>query len=333
MKKRRKGWELLLCVLLTGAATAGLMLWNGRAEAPRQVEIARVSVGRVEQRIAAAAQVRGEEEYAALCPATGLVEQVYVRSGDRVSAGQPLFRLNAEAQENALSAALSTAGDAPAQLVQQVSTALSVPEGAWTGAAQQQRASELAALRQALEVMTVRAPTEGVVQQVLVAEHGGAMAGSAAVTLTSHREVVRCLLVPRDAEQVTEGMEARVLLDGEEIGRAQVKEIAPATADADTGMTVQAVTLMPTKPLEVPVGAKVDVEIILQSHEGALVVPLSALTPSGTVWWLAEGRAWETPVDVSMRDAESAWVNLPAGTPVVLDPAGLTEGERVEVLE
>lgn len=333
MKKRGKGWEALLCIMLTGAAAAGLLLWRGRGEAPCQVEIARVSVRCIEQRVAAAAQVRGEEEYAAICPATGVVAQVYVRIGDRVSAGQPLFRLDAEAQECALSAALSAAEDAPEQLMQQVSAALAVPEGTLTDAAQQQRDGEVDALRQALEAMTVRAPADGVVQQVLVAKHGGVMAGSAAVTMSSQRAVVRCLLVPRDAEQVSEGMEARLLLEGEEIGRARVTDIAPVTADADTGMTVQAVTLTPEEALEVPVGAQLDAEIILQSREGAAVVPLSALTSSNTVWWLAEGRVWEIPVTVAMQDGENAWVNLPAGTPVVLNPTSLTEGERAEVME
>ena len=333
MRKNRAGRGLGLCLLLTGAAVAGLLMMEAaRAGRTTAVRLCRVTAGRMEQRVAAAAQVRGAEEYAALCPVSGVVAQVYVLPGDAVTAGQPLLRLDAAAQESALSAALA-AGQESGGLAQQVSAALSVPETGLQEAAASRRATELAGLRQALEMMTVRAPADGVVQQVLVAEHGGVVAGSAAVTMSSLAQEVRCALVPRDAERVAVGMEAYLRQDGALVGTAEVTRVAPPSVDAETGVTVQLVTLQPREPLSLPVGAQVDAEIVLEAHEGAALLPLTALCAGNRVWWLAEGRVWQTEVEVLMRDTEMCWVNLPVGTAVVDSPTGLTEGARVEVAE
>ena len=69
-----------------------------RTENAARVRLCRVETGRVEQVLAAGGVVRYESEYAAIAPATGVVEQVYVRAGDRVRKGQALFRMNGEAQ-------------------------------------------------------------------------------------------------------------------------------------------------------------------------------------------------------------------------------------------
>ena len=109
MKKVRAS----LCILgVTAAAVSVMMalpaLSRGalRTENAARVRLCRVETGRVEQVLAAGGVVRYESEYAAIAPATGVVEQVYVRAGDRVRKGQALFRMNGEAQAAAVSAAL-----------------------------------------------------------------------------------------------------------------------------------------------------------------------------------------------------------------------------------
>lgn len=59
-----------------------------------RVETAAVSKGTVERILALSGRVRYETEYGALAPATGIVAEVYVQPGQRVTAGQALFRMD-----------------------------------------------------------------------------------------------------------------------------------------------------------------------------------------------------------------------------------------------
>ena len=77
-------------------------------------------------------------------------------------------------------------------------------------------------------------------------------------------------------------------------------------------------------------GAAVEAEIICAAAEGVAVLPVTALTAEGSVWWLAEGRAWETAVTVPLQDEAWGWVSLPVGATVVDRPWELVHGQRVQ---
>ena len=199
------------------AAAAALMTalpWAMRAAQPTertaQVRLCRVEAGRVEQVTAVTGVVRYEAERAAVSPATGLVEAVYVSPGDRVTAGQPLFRLSGDAQELAVSTAVSRQAESDALPV-------SVYDEAWAGisqAAAWETDTALTEARLALSALTVRAASDGLVQQVLVTEDGGVAAGDVAVALSGEKQQIQCQAVLRDAEKLQPGMSARILHDG-----------------------------------------------------------------------------------------------------------------------
>lgn len=312
------------------AAAAALMTalpWAMRAAQPTeravQVRLCRVEAGRVEQVTAVTGVVRYEAERAAVSPATGLVEAVYVSPGDRVTAGQPLFRLSGTAQELAVSAAVSRQAESAALPV-------AAYEGAWAGVSQAaawETDVALSEARLALSALTVRAASDGLVQQVLVTEEGGVAAGAVAVALSGEQQQIQCQAVLRDAEQLQPGMCARLLHDGQILCMARVESIGEARAE--NGQTVCQVNLTPEENLPLPLGAQVEAEIIRCASDNVPVLPVAAIGHGDTVRWVAEGRCYTAPVTVLLADEERCWVDLPLGTQVVLDAGETLEGQRV----
>ena len=84
------------------AVAPSLRMSSVPTETPARVRLAQVEYGDIEQLAMARGAVRYEQEYAAIAPVTGVVAEVYVEPGDRVTAGQPLLRLDASAEEAAL---------------------------------------------------------------------------------------------------------------------------------------------------------------------------------------------------------------------------------------
>ena len=332
MKKARASIGIVAVTalaVLTMAAWPALSGGALRTEGTARVRLCRVEMGKVEQVLAAGGVVRYESEYAAMIPSTGVVEQVYVRAGDRVRKGQALFRMNGEVQAAAVSSALiSRAEYAKAAWAAAGQTGLEI---SLTGA--EQPAAALMEAEAALESLTVRAAADGLVQQVSVCEHGGAVAGSAAVLLSGERQAISVSMVLRDAERLRRGMKARILRDDAEAVMAEVTSIGPAQTSPSTGQTVCEVRLTPEKSLPLPLGAAVEAEVILYGQESIPVLPVEAVTEAGTVWWADGGRCWEIPVEVVMADEVSCWVNLPEGMTVVCGGEETVQGQRIKEMK
>ena len=295
-------------------AVAAAAQGNAPAERAARVETCQVTLGNVEQVLAVNGVLRYETEYAAISPATGVVAQVYVQAGDRVQAGQPLFRLKGEVQAAAVSAALA----------QQGSYADMLPV-TLAGTSLQEAAAQL-------ECLTVRASADGLVQQVSIVPHGGVMAGTPAMVLSGEKQCIQCSVVLRDAQELRQGMQARIIKDGEMLTMAHVAEIGPAQVSDTTGQTVCQVKLVPMEDIRLPLGAMLEAEILLYGQANVPVLPVEAVTDSGTVWWVADGRSYEVPVQVVMADEVCCWVNLPEGTTVV-SRGDTEEGRRVKEMK
>ena len=324
-KVRATAW--MAAVTAAAAALMTALPWAMRAAQPTeravQVRLCRVEAGRVEQVTAVTGIVRYEAERAAVSPAAGLVEAVYVSPGERVTAGQPLFRLSGAAQELAVSAAVSRQAESEA-------LPASAYEGAWAGVSQAaawETDTALSEARLALSAMTVRAASDGLVQQVLVTEEGGVAAGAVAVALSGERQQIQCLVVLRDAEQLHAGMSARILHDGETLCMARVESIGEARAE--NGQSVCQVNLTPEENLPLPLGAQVEAEIIRTSRENVPVLPVAAIGRGDTVRWVADDRCYTAQISVLLADDDSCWVDLPLGTHVVLEGGETLEGQRV----
>ena len=311
MKKAKASLGVLGITLLAAWA---LLTWGGSALPQARVQVCRVEMGSVEQVLALGGTLRYEMEFGAVSPVTGVVEQVYVTQGEEVTAGQPLFRLGGEVQAMAVSAALRRRSSLPEAV------------GANLGSAQLMEASAQ------LEALTVRAAADGTVQQVNVCEHGGVMAGSVAMAITGGSQEIQCSAVLRDAEKLRPGMAARILKDDEVLTMARVTGIGPAEVSSLTGQTVCQVSLAAEENIRLPLGAALEAEIILCGQEQVPVVPVQAVAEDGTVWWVSEGRGYETTAEVYMADEVCCWVNLPEGTMVICGGEEIAEGQRVKEL-
>lgn len=317
MKKVKASLAVMGITLAAAGGMLGAAAAQGSAPTERavRVEMCQVQIGRVEQVLAASGVLRYETEYVAISPATGVVAQVYVRQGDYVQAGQPLFRLNGEVQAAAVSAVLNQQGSYAAVLP------VELPDVSLQEAAAQ------------LDSLTVRAAADGLVQQVNIAPYGGVMAGTPAVALSGEKQCIQCSVVLRDAQEVRQGMQARIIKDGEVLTMATVAEIGPAQVSEVTGQTVCQVKLSPQESIRLPLGAMLEAEIILYGQESVPVLPLEAVTDSGMVWWVADGRSYEIPAQVVMADEVCCWVNLPEGTTVVCGGGETGEGQRVKEMK
>lgn len=309
----KKTWASLLMLGITACAVfAMLSLAASREVPPVKVETCRVEMGCVEQVIAASGVLRYEMEYAAVSPAAGVVEQVYVQQGDRVVSGQPLFRLAGEAQAAAITSVLTGRQALPA----------GVPDGL--------ASAQLTEAAAQLDCLTVRAAADGVVQKVNVVQHGGVMAGTPAVALSGEKQEIQCSMVLRDAEELQPGMRARIMRGDEPLAGAVVKSVGPAQVSEMNGQTVCQVCLSPEASLRLPLGAQVDVEIILRGQDNVPVLPLQAVSDTGTVWWVSDSRSYEIDAPVLMSDDVNCWVNLPRDTEVVCGGDTPVQGGRVK---
>ena len=295
----RRGKIAAWMLLLTLAVVGGMALTGGREEEAVPARIVTVSRGDVRCVAALNGQTAWREETPAYTMIPGVVAEVYVQPGDCVTKGQALVRLDSGAAERAAAV--------------------------WT--AKEQPLLDAADVQTLLDSTVIRAPADGVVRQVLAHESSLVTAGAPVAVMTSGEQMVICAAASKDAAGIKAGMEADVCMDGEVICQAMVTEVGPVTADTATGRMYCTVTLEPESGMDLPAGAAVEVDVLLQSGRDVPVLPVEAITERGTVWRVYEGICTEAAVEVLLSDERWAWVNLLEGTTVALGE--YREGQRV----
>lgn len=297
-RARWSGWMLAV----TLAAVVGMLMLRGTEESAVPARIVTVELGEVANVAAITGRVVYLEEAVAYASAPGIVEEVYVTSGERVAEGQALLRLEASGAERAVSAWVASEG-----ALREALTAEDV--------------------QQLLDSTVVRAPVSATVRQVLTQEHAAVAAGAPVVLLSSTKQAVVCTVQEADARQVRAGMKAELSVDGEPLGMAEVTEVGDLTADALTGRVVCQITLVPEKRLDLPAGAAVDADVRISGREDVPVLPVEAITERDTVWWVCDGRCTEIPAEIVLSDEMHAWVGLPEGLQAAVGE--FNEGQRV----
>lgn len=323
-KVRATGWMGAITAMAAALMLGGACLVQGRKPTERvaQVRVCQVTLGQVEQVTALRGVLRGAEERAALCPAAGMVAAVYVQPGDRVKAGQALFRMEDSVQTLAVTTALQR---------QQTGTAQSPELAALQQAAAWEMQQSVTTATMAMEQLTVRAAEDGVVQQVYAEEGGLLTLGAPGVALSGEAQEIRCQTVAKDAQMLSLGMRARIIDGDTLLGEAVVSHIG--TVEAVNGQSVCTVTLMPCGAVELPLGTVLVVEIIRQAAHDVPVLPVEAISDEATVRWIAEGRCYETGVQSLLADERFCWVDLPVGTQVVLHGDATLPGQKVRVTD
>lgn len=286
-----------LVLAITAMAVAAIA--GRRAEDAASARIVRVTQGEIHCVTALTGRVDFTGGHGAYALWPGQVAEVYVQPGERVTAGQALVRLESGGAERAAAA--------------------------WAAGADDEGGQEL---QQLLAGAIIRAPENAVVRQVLTAAYAPVQAGDALVLLSGAEQIIRCMAVERDARDVREGMRASLLLDGDVIGEAEVTQVGPLTAEAETGRMVCEIILTPAQDLMLPQGTAVEADVTRIRRQNVPVLPLSAVTERGTLWWVHDGILTEIPAEIVLNDEMHAWVDLPEGIAVAMGE--FTDGQRVQ---
>lgn len=188
------------------------------------------------------------------------------------------------------------------------------------------------ALTQTLaEGSVLRAPVSGIVQRVATAAYAPVQAGSIPMTIAAGAPEIVCLCVPADAEDVRVGQLADISTNGKHCGYATVASIKPMIAESSSAYRL---ILTPQDGLTLSPGIEVEAQITAEYHAQVTTLPLSAITPDETVWWIADGICTEIPAQIVQTDENSAWVSLPEGISVVNGEFDrCQQGVRVRIAE
>ncbi|MCL2812843.1 MAG: efflux RND transporter periplasmic adaptor subunit [Clostridia bacterium] len=319
--RKRTAYAFMLGITIT---TVGAMLWLPK-ESARLVR-ARPVEGRhiIEERVEGGGVVGRSGEYTVSSLTGGVVAQVFVSANQKVEAGQALFRLESDAQEQALVSAMRTEAIAAPQV-------LEVDTQWLADARDDQTRQQTEALQARIAANTVRAMEGGEVLATYIHAGEVLLPGAPALTLAQERQVVRMQVGERESLRLTAGLRARFFRDDELLGEGTVLSVGMPMARQDGVLSV-AVELTPDHAIALPTGARLDVEIICRAQQGAMLVPLEALVDE-SVWLVYGQRAWRTPVRTGLQDALHVAVEgLLEGALVILHPPmDLQEGELVEV--
>ena len=339
MRKSTASFFMMAITVMTAAA-----LWTWPVERWETVRTAKVSLGSVERTVSVTGLAARKGEYYSAHPKGGVVVQVYVQEGQAVSVGQPLYRLDdtpyqaalkqaMHALENAESTQAAWQAQAAAAFGQNVQALAEESLSAY-GSAKAELKARVESLTAEIASLTQRAYKDGQVLQLIAREGELLLPGSPGAVLSSMEAEVRSSVGDRDSRQIIEGMRARITQNSVPLGEAVVEKVGLLKPNSQ-GISYAQVVFSPLNGLSVPVGAQVDVDVILEERSQVPVVPVEALTDQNTVFQVYGGRAWELGTSVRLWDDIWAVVDgLPVGAEVVLSPdKGLSQGVRLKVVK
>lgn len=324
MRRSTASFWMLGITALTAAA-----LWTWPVERWETVQTVKVALGSVEKTVSVVGTAARAGEYASAHPVGGVVVEVYVREGQTVSAGQPLYRLD----DSAAQAEMSRAVKALAEVRQQDTAAAFAQDAPAYGSAEAELSARVEALSAEIAALTQRAFRDGQVLKVNAREGELLLPGSPGAVLASAEPEIRAELSARDLSVVKEGMRARVTQNSLPLGEAKVTKVG-ILQPGSQGVPYAQVVLTPADGLCVPIGAQVDVDVVLQEKTQVPVIPVEALTGQDTVFEVYRGRAFEKSLSILLCDSAYAAVgNVAVGTELVLNPNdALSDGVRLKVV-
>jgi HlyD family secretion protein len=181
----------------------------------------------------------------------------------------------------------------------------------------------------------VKAPVGGKVLRVLQKSEASVLAGSGLMELgdPTRLEVVVDILT-EDATEVRPGAAVELLnWGGAQVLSGQVRWVEPAAFTKVSALGVEEqrvnviidITASPALLRSLGDGFKVDVRVLVQVVDNAIMVPVSALFPIGSrsgIFVVEKGHAHQREITVEARNGVSAWVKegLTVGAQVIVYP-------------
>jgi membrane fusion protein (multidrug efflux system) len=314
------------------------------------VRVSPAAVEPVSSLYSTSATLRADKTATVTARTRGVVENLLVEEGDRVASGQVLVQLEDDEQIIAAERA-ATARDTTAREFERARTLheqdLLSEEAFETARRDADDAAQAAALAELTLARTqVRAPFGGIVLKRHLDVGATVSDGTALYDLADLDPLYADVNVPeRHVLQLAPRQTVRLTADstGQTV-QAVIERIAPSV-DPATG-TVK-VTLAVARAAGLRPGAFVRVDIVIDTHEQALVVPRSALVAEGRRWnlfRLAEEGETVQSLEVRLGYEEGNRVEIlevlegepplaPGDRVVSLGASALSDGARVEVHE
>ena len=296
-------------------------------------DVAKVTRGSIEAGIPIAGDLRPIETLSLKSRLEGNVEQVYVREGDRVSAGAPLARFEAVDFESNLK---SAEADALSQKTAAVTAQwnydqskdlfkvgaiaerdLRATEQAAVAAKAQQAAADarLRAAQTSARDTRIFAPVNGTIQfrRVQGGEH--VLRGAELFTLVRFDVLELTAALPaRRANEVKPGQSVRFLADGKTFN-GKVARVSPTIDPASRSIT--AYVQIPNPKGELKGNTFSSGQIIAQTLDGVMVIPQPAVRTGqdgkAFVYRITGGELEQAPVTVGVVDEARSLVEVTEG--------------------
>lgn len=349
MRARSRSIPFIAAAVLAVVVTAGVVVLSGR---PAEVAVLEIRPQTVEQALSVVGRARPTQLVQVSSPNPGQVVRLFHDEGDRVAAGDPLAVIlasveqaqtevdvararaaRAEATEARLSyqriRTLHERGFAARAALDAARASLETAEANVAAASASVRASAERARE-----FTIRAPMAGVVL-VRPIDNGQVVgAGETLFELGSATGVeIRAEVEEAYADALRPGQTARAALSGStDIFPARVTEVSPRVNSSTGGRTVR---LASEGAEGLSPGRSVDVTIIVDRRQGAIVLPRSAVvdaTAAAKVYVVdADDIVRIRPITVLRWPSVNAIVatGLSAADRVVLEPGSTTPGARI----
>jgi len=350
--------RLLIPILLLAAGGGGAFAWFGL---PPRLAIAPAIQGPALEAVYATGSVE-PVHWARVGPATrARLTQVLVEEGERVTAGQPMARL-----DDRQARALAEEAEARARFAQEDLTrtrtlvARDIAARATLERAERDARAARAtadAANQRLEDYIVRAPTDGVVLR-RDAEVGEVVDTPASLFWIGEQRPLRVTAEVDEEDIARIAVGQRVLLRADAFaGRVLTAEVAQITPKGDTSRKAYRVRLNLPDDTPLMIGMTVEANIVLRETPDAVLVPAAAVVlpavprsaaaaraqppappPGATrpaiVWVVEKERALRREVEIGVQGPRSIEVRrgLAAGEAVILDPpATLADGQAIRL--
>jgi RND family efflux transporter MFP subunit len=323
---------LVLLVLSLGGAAA---LWRSL---PPTVAIAMATTGPAIEAVYATGSVE-PVHWAKVGPAirARLVE-VLVEEGERVTAGQPMARLDAHEARARVDETAARAEFA-AEHLQRTATLVArsiVARAELDRAESEARAARAAAeaARRRLDDYVVRAPADGVVLR-RDGEVGEIVDTPAALFWVGEPRPLRVSAEVDEEDIARVAVGQRALLRADAFpGRALPATVAQITPKGDTTRKSYRVRLALPDDTPLRVGMTIEANIILREDPEAVLVPPCAVRDGREVFVVEKEVAHRRAVEVAVQGPRATEIRrgLAAGEAVVLDPpAALQDGQAVRL--
>lgn len=322
------------------------------ARRPAEVAVLEIRPRTIEQALSVVGRARPAQLVQVSSPNAGQVIRLFQDEGDRVAAGRPLAAIlatveQAQTETDVARLRAAEAAEREARLHYQRTRTLYergfAARAALDGAraaldtAEANVAAASAAVRASAErarEFTIVAPMDGVVLVRPIDDGQVVAAGETLFELGSATGVeIRAEVEEAYADALRPGQQARAALSGSTvIFSARVTEVSPRV-DSSTGGRM--VRLSSDGAPDLPPGRSVDVTIVVDQREGAIVVPRSAVvdaTAAARVYVVdADNVVRARPVTLARWPSVNAIVEtgLRAGDRVVLDPGSTRPGARI----